>query len=202
MTPAGALAIGSRHLLWRRILDDKSNEFFELRADATSATMTGWIVAEHGGSPALITYRIATTPDLTRARVLDVVSRVAGSVRQLRIEARSSSLWRVDGAHRAELDGCTDVDLEWSPATNLFPIRRLMLAQDDHDAALDVRAVWVRMPHLAVEPAPQRYTRMRRDRFRYQSLGSDFSAELEVDDLGLPISYAGIWQAIAQWRST
>lgn len=191
----------TRHILWRRVLDDRSHEFFEISHHGNAATMAGWIIAEHEQLPALITYRIVTSGDFAHARSLEVESCLGGQVRHLRIEAAKQGAWMIDGAPQPAFEGCTDVDLEWSPATNLFPIRRLMLANAQYGDSTDVRALWVRMPHLAVEPAPQRYTRLADDRFRYESLTSDFTAELQVDDLGLPESYAGIWRAVTRWRA-
>lgn len=191
----------ARHILWRRVLDDRSHEFFELSGDEDTARMTGWIVAEHDRQPALITYQLVVARDLSRAYALDVVSRLGGRVTRLRIESEGKGQWLVDGARQTEFDGCTDIDLEWSPATNLFPIRRLMLADAKSGDSADVKALWVRMPHLAVESAAQRYTRLAEDRYRYESLGSDFRAELKVDEVGIPVSYAGIWEAVARWQS-
>jgi hypothetical protein len=86
------------------------------------------------------------------------------------------------------------VDLGFSPSTNTLPIRRLGLAVDD---SAEVRAAWVRFPQLTVEPLPQRYTRLGPDRYLYESLASDFRAELEVDDLGLIVRYPGVWERAA-----
>ena len=63
--------------------------------------------------------------------------------------------------------------------------------------AADLSAVWVRFPELSVQRLPQRYTRLAERRYRYESNGGAFMAELEVDDLGLVIAYEGIWQRIA-----
>ena len=54
----------------------------------------------------------------------------------------------VDGAVTRGLKGCTDVDLECSPATNTLPIRRLRLAVEARE---QVQAAWIRFPGLTVE---------------------------------------------------
>jgi uncharacterized protein len=90
--------------------------------------------------------------------------------------------------------GCLDVDLAFTPATNLLPMRRLGLAAGESG---DLTAAWVRFPDLDVQPLPQRYTRLAERRWRYQSRGGAFTAELEVDDLGLVVRYPPLWERAA-----
>jgi uncharacterized protein len=47
-----------------------------------------------------------------------------------------------------------------------------------------------------VEPLSQRYTRIGKDTYRYES-NTGFSAEITVDDHGLVTSYPGGWERIA-----
>ena len=94
-----------------------------------------------------------------------------------------------------ELAECIDADLGISPSTNTLPIRRLNLAVGE---SRELTAAWVRFPELTVEPLAQRYTRLAERRYRYESTVSGFTAELEVDDLGLVISYENIWQRVAE----
>jgi uncharacterized protein len=99
----------------------------------------------------------------------------------------NTSLGVLDG-----LDGCMDVDIGVTPATNTLPIRRLNLQVGE---SAEVTAAWVRFPELTVEPLAQRYTRLDERRYRYES-ASGFSAELEVDELGLVVRYGDIWERV------
>ena len=47
------------------------------------------------------------------------------------------------GADSRAVDGCRDIDLNFSPSTNVLPIRRLSLDVGDQAA---VRAAWLRFP--------------------------------------------------------
>jgi hypothetical protein len=60
-----------------------------------------------------------------------------------------------------------------------------------------VTAAWLRFPELTLEPLSQRYVRLDERRYRYESQGGSFVAELEVDDLGLVVHYEGGWQRVA-----
>jgi hypothetical protein len=94
----------------------------------------------------------------------------------------------------AVLDGLIDIDLGFSPVTNTLPIRRLEPAIGE---AVAVTAAWVRFPELTIEPLPQRYIRLAERRYRYESAGGAFVAEIEVDDLGLVTTYEGGWRRLA-----
>ena len=89
--------------------------------------------------------------------------------------------------------GCQDVDLSVTPATNTRPIRRLDL---DIGKSESVTAAWIKIPDLKVQLLSQRYTRVAKNTYRYES-ATGFSAEITVDDLGLVITYAGGWERIA-----
>jgi uncharacterized protein len=91
--------------------------------------------------------------------------------------------------------GCLDVDLAFTPATNILPLRRLGLAAGESG---EMTAAWVRFPALSIEPLPQRYTRLDARRVRYESRGGAFTAELEVDELGLVVRYPPLWERVAQ----
>jgi hypothetical protein len=116
----------------------------------------------------------------------------ATSVRVARrsIELRADGLggWSVEGTDRADLHGCTDVDLEFTPATNTLPIRRLGL---EPGQSAEIEAAWVRVPSLDVERSVQRYERLGERRFRYSS--GDFAAVLDVDEHGLVLDYPPFW---------
>ena len=80
-------------------------------------------------------------------------------------------------------------------ATNTLPIRR-------HDMALgakiQVAAAWVQFPSLELAVLDQRYQRIDRYRYRYESPAHQFSAMIDVDDLGLVRTYEGLWERITE----
>jgi hypothetical protein len=90
--------------------------------------------------------------------------------------------------------GCLDLDLAFTPATNILPLRRLGLAVGE---SREMTAAWVRFPDLSVEPLAQRYTRLDERRVRYESRDGSFTAELEVDEIGLVVRYPPLWERVA-----
>jgi uncharacterized protein len=92
----------------------------------------------------------------------------------------------MNGAHRPDLAGCTDVDLAVTPFTNSIPIRRLTLGVGD---GADVTAAMVDADTLGVVPVRQRYRRLALRRFEYTNLDSGYSTEFDVDEYGLVHDY-------------
>jgi hypothetical protein len=124
-----------------------------------------------------------------------VVTALTGTrLREIEL-VREGERWLVDAAETPELRGSTDIDLGFTPATNTLPIRRLGLKVGESS---EIRTAWVRFPELTAEPFPQRYTRLPGRRYLYESLTSDFKAELEVDEFGLVVDYRGVWERVAE----
>jgi hypothetical protein len=103
--------------------------------------------------------------------------------------------WTVGGRPAVNLTGCDDIDLGFSPATNLLPIRRLGLAVGARAA---VRAAWVRFPELTTEVLEQVYTRLTQEQYLYESAGGSFRRELVVDEVGFVLDYPDLWHAEAR----
>lgn len=90
--------------------------------------------------------------------------------------------------------GCSDLDLNFSPSTNLLPIRRLGLAIGQEMA---VRAAWLRFPSFTLEPLEQLYRRIDAATYRYESAGGRFVTELQVNAAGFVTHYPDFWQVEA-----
>jgi hypothetical protein len=111
------------------------------------------------------------------------------------LTADGAGHWRDGtGAARPELDGAIDVDLPMTPFTNTLPIRRLSLRAGE---SADLRVVYIVMPQGTVTISPQRYTCLQPlRRYRYQSLDSDFVADVEVDADGLVTTYPDLFRRL------
>jgi hypothetical protein len=142
--------------------------------------------------PILANYEVHCDENWLTHRV-EVERTIGSDVKTISLTVASRGAWRDAGQELLRVQGCDDVDLAVTPATNTLPIRRLNLQVGSSQSII---TAWVRLPDLTVEPLSQRYTRVAKDRYRYES-NTGFSAELVVDDLGLVISYAGVWERIA-----
>jgi hypothetical protein len=88
----------------------------------------------------------------------------------------------MNGEHRPELDGCTDIDLRITPFTNSLPIRRLQL--DEGDAA-QIKVAMVDVETLGVVPVTQLYEHLAPGIWRKTDARTETSIDFRIDDYGL-----------------
>lgn len=184
----------TRELIWRRVMDERSFEHARVRRGPEGVELSGLLIVSEEGAPLRAEYSIVCD-GAWRTRRVSVTQSWRGEHRTLTLEHDGEGHWRRNGQVAEELKGCTDVDLGLTPSTNALPINRLRL----HEGAREeILAAWVRFPSLEVIPARQGYTRVGPARYRYENVGSDFTAMLDVDADGLPIDYANIWRRLAE----
>jgi len=179
----------SATILWRRV-DHPGHESARLSEDGTGWTLAGTAVFAHEGQPCRLDYRIATDA-AWRTRSASVAGWVGARTIDVAIEVEDA-VWRLNGAACPQVGGCIDVDLNFSPSTNLLPIRRLALAVG---AEAEVRAAWLRFPGFELEPLAQHYRRTGDFAYRYESAGGAFVRDLTVDAAGFVVGYPGLWEA-------
>lgn len=176
-------------ILWRR-LDHPGHEAARLERRGGGWELRGTAVFEHEREPCRLDYRVVCD-DSWRS----VTGKVKGWVgeRDVAVEvAVEEGRWTLNGAEVPEVAGCTDLDLNFSPSTNLLPIRRLRLAPGEQ---AEVRAAWLRFPGFHLEPLEQVYRRTGETTYRYESAGGTFMRDLTVDENGFVTLYPGLWQA-------
>jgi hypothetical protein len=135
-------------------------------------------------------YELVCEPDWT-FRTIRIEA--AASERALTIVSDGKGEWTVDDEWRSDLDECIDIDLPVTPFTNTLPIRRLGLAIDDE---ADLAVAYIQFPDLEVVVDAQRYTRLGADSYRYDSLDSDFTADLTVDADGVVLEYPELFERL------
>lgn len=173
-------------VLWRR-LDRPGHESARLVEREDGWRLLGCAVFSHETKSCGLTYRI-DCDRFWRTRSAEVTGWVGDETVLVQVAVDPSGRWLVDGAEAAELEGCADIDLNFSPSTNLLPIRRLSLPIGGEAA---VRAAWLRFPSFQMEPLEQSYRHLAEDRYLYRSASGRFEAELEVDPNGFVTRYAG-----------
>jgi len=97
--------------------------------------------------------------------------------------ADGSGRWgEVNGAHRHDLAGCSDLALTCTPFTSSVTIRRLRL--DVGDAA-DVIAAEIDVETLGAVPVSHRFERVSARRFQRTDLETGTSTLVDIDEYGL-----------------
>jgi hypothetical protein len=177
-------------VLWHR-LDVPGHEAARLTSRGSDWVLEGTAAFLHERQPCCLTYSV-----ICSSAWHTLACRLSGWVGpnsiEVNVEADGSHRWRLNGAEAAAVEGCIDVDLNFSPSTNLLPIRRLNLAVGQ---SAEVRAAWLRFPGFNLEPLQQSYRRIDETTYRYESAGGTFVRDLQVAQSGLVLLYPGFWEA-------
>lgn len=176
-------------ILWRRV-DRPGHESARVSPGAAGWELAGTAVFAHEGKACGFNYTIACDREW-RTKSADVVGWLGADAVRVNALVGEDGRWRVDGVDIPEIAGCVDVDLNFSPSTNLLPIRRLDLAVGEEK---EVRAAWLPFPSFRFEPLEQTYRRLAEGRYVYRSAGGRFERELDVDGNGFVLRYPGFWE--------
>jgi hypothetical protein len=178
-------------MLWRR-LDQPGYESARLLDVGSRWRLTGTAVFSHEGNACSLAYVVdcdaawqtisASISGWVRARSID-----------LHVVANEARRWRLNDIECPAVAGCFDIDLAFSPSTNMLPIRRLRLQPGQ---AAEVRAAWLKFPELTLEPLEQVYRRIDATTYAYESGGGVFKMTLRTNAAGFVTSYPGLWEAL------
>jgi hypothetical protein len=176
-------------ILWRR-LDCPGHEAARLVYHPPLWQLTGTAVFGENGRPCRLEYRVVCDGDWNTLHGL-----VAGwyGTDRIKCEVRANARreWHLNEREQPGVAGSRDLDLAFSPATNLLAIRRLGLAPGEVAA---VRSAWLTFPDLALEPLEQVYHRTGPATYHYDAPDHGVAVELEVDAAGFVVRYPGLWE--------
>ena len=179
-------------VLWRRVAQP-GHESARLSFQQGCWSLIGTAVFEHNQQACRLDYRV-----VCNSAWETLSAKVAGWAGNENVDidlaVDSARRWQLNGRECPEVADCIDLDLNFSPSTNLLPIRRLGLAVGQEAA---VRAAWLRFPSFHLEPLEQLYRRVDVATYRYESAGGRFVADLEVNADGFVIRYPDIWEVEA-----
>ena len=174
--------------LWKRH-DVPGYEFCRIFSRGAGWQLDGAALLAYEGSACRLDYLIVCDHEwVTRSAV--VSGWVGTRVIDIKVTRDPSGRWSKNGTACPAIAGCVDIDLNFSPSTNLLPIRRLQLVVGQKAA---VRAAWLRFPTFELEPLEQIYARIAERVYRYESNGGRFIADVTVDAQGLVLDYGEIW---------
>ncbi|MBR9851931.1 MAG: putative glycolipid-binding domain-containing protein [Rhodobacteraceae bacterium] len=177
--------------------DGHGLEHCQCRESAEGMVLEGVVAGTRHGSYGGY-YHVRTDVDF-QVREVRVVY-VGGP--SLHVESDGHGNWHdvIGSRSLPNLNGCIDVDIGITPATNTLPIKRLNLREQE---SREITVAYVPLPHqidgdFLPRPAKQRYTCLMPDRrYRYEGLFRAFTAELEVDEAGFVLDYPDTFRRVA-----
>lgn len=178
-------------ILWR-LFEQSGHDAARLCPLESGWRLSGVSVFAQEQRPCKLDYVVECDSDW-RTRLVRVSGWMGDEPIELDITA-DAGVWKLNGVEHPEVAGCVDVDLSFTPATNLLPIRRLNLAIGSE---APVVAAWLRVPGFKLEQLDQVYRRTAENCYHYESNSGTFVRDLEVTSSGFVLHYPGLWQAEA-----
>lgn len=113
--------------------------------------------------------------------------------KQIYLASNGSGKWTDYKNNRIEgLEAAIDIDFILTPFTNSLPIRRLQLQRGE---SAEITVAHISFPDLAVKADQQRYTCIEPNGlYRFESLTSDFTQDIAVDENGLVTNYPNMFR--------
>jgi uncharacterized protein len=179
-------------ILWRR-LDTPGHDACRLEGDDRGWYLDGTAVFMHDGRPARLSYQVACDR-AWRTRHGQVRGWVGLQPMEVQIARPDDGTWVINDKVVPGLGQCVDLDLGFTPATNLLSIRRLALAVGQ---AADVAVTWLDVSAETLVLLPQHYARRTGATYWYESPTSDDTALLEITPAGFVSRYPDLWETDA-----
>jgi uncharacterized protein len=177
-------------IIWQR-LDHPGHESALLFSKDNSWRLQGTAVFLFHNLPCRLDYRIICNSQWHTQSAL-VVGWVGDNLIESNLVVAPGQRWLLNNEEFPQVEGCIDLDLNFSPSTNLLPIRRLGLSVGEEQ---QVRAAWLQFPNFELEPLTQLYRRVDENTYRYESAGGKFIRDLNVDHQGFVTNYPDLWEA-------
>jgi hypothetical protein len=179
-------------ILWRR-LDAPGHDACRLERNASAWQLDGAAVfRQENGRIAQLHYRVRC--DLHWHTQWGMVRGWLGdSAIELSIARDAHGHWKLNDEAVPDLSHCVDLDLGFTPATNLLQLRRLNLSKGER---ADAPAAWVDLDGGGVlSELMQSYERRSESEYAYVAKRFDYEAVLKVSADGFVSDYPRLWVA-------
>ncbi len=194
MKPPSATETGATValFLWRR-LDAPGHDACRLsRTPAGGWQLDGSAAFVQSGRVCALDYSVVADAAFRTRRAV-VTGFIGRRPVALSVRAGPRGGWTIDGAPVPGVQDCIDIDLGFTPATNLLPIRRLALRVGQQAEAPALYLVW---PGLRARRLAQRYARVGRDAYDYEAPAFGYCERLRVSAEGAVMHYPRLFERL------
>ncbi|TIO06262.1 putative glycolipid-binding domain-containing protein [Mesorhizobium sp.] len=186
-------------ILWRRLdLEGHDacllSESGRLSQSDGGHSLKGQALFVQDGKPCNLAYEV-TCDAGWRARSARVDGFLGTQDLHYAIERRADDGWTLNGERQGDVAGLIDIDLGFTPATNLLAIRRFDL---EVGMATPAPAAYLTFPELRLVRLEQTYRRLDGTRYAYAAPMFGYDEILEVSPAGFVVDYPGLWRGAAR----
>ena len=181
--------------LWRKV-DHPGHDSCRLFRLSGGWRLSGASVFFEANRPCHFQYEVVTDAAWQTKRAA-VAGYLGNRAVDIRISAAGRGRWKVGDVLQANLSGCVDVDLGFTPATNLIVIRRRALAIG---ARAEAPAAYLAFPRMRFVKLPQSYHRIGKTAFDYAAPTVGYAGTLEVLPSGAVAHYPGLFALLTDTR--
>ncbi len=178
--------------LWRR-LDRPGHDAAFLRPHGDGWLLSGVAVFLDDAGPASIAYSVAADRHWNTIR-----GNVTGFAGRRSIDCdirREADRWRLNGVAIEGLAHLLDLDLSFTPATNLLQLRR---AAPQVGEKVSLPAAWFNLDEATLTELPQVYERLDETRYAYVAPTVSYEGLLEIASDGFIETYPNLWRREAE----
>lgn len=178
--------------LWCR-LDQPGHDCCRLFRLSDGWKLQGMAVFREAGHSCNFAYEVTVDPTWKT-----VSARIAGFRGRkgidLRVRRTFAGQWRAGSELQHAVAGCADIDLGFTPATNMLAVRRLGLGIGE---SAEAPAAWLALPGMKLRLLPQSYLRVAKFEYDYEAPSVAYKGRLLVSQLGAVVRYPGLFESCA-----
>lgn len=172
---------------WRR-LDVPGHDAASVTQTATGYELFGQATFLDPRGPTALRYVLDLTPEwVTRE------GHITGFIGERSVDThivRTADGWTLDGKGLG-MPGIVDLDLGFTPATNMIQLSRVNLGVGD---ATGFDVAWLEAGDETLIRLPQRYRRVTETDYDYHSPQNDYRATIVLAASGFAAVYPGLWE--------
>jgi hypothetical protein len=178
-------------MYWRRV-DVPGHDACRLERSGAGYRLSGAAVFRDESGLGQLSYEVSCDAEWRSKR-----GRVRGWIERRDLDldlefVRTARGWSVNGKPVRGHEHTWDLDLAFTPSTNLTQIRRARLRRGQ---SADVPVAWFDLPNRTLVELPQRYERRSAATYWYESPTSNYQALLEVNAQSFVTKYPELWEA-------
>ena len=178
-----------RTFFWRR-LDQPGHDICRLFQITDGWRLAGAAIFLDAGRTHDFRYEV-NVDQRWDTRSATVAGHSGGKPIELKFHPVDGKLWQSGTNQVPMTKECIDIDLGFSPATNIVAIRRLGLRVGQE---AESPAAWLNYKTMRLTTLPQTYRRIDKARFQYQAPTVNYRGILRVSAIGAVISYPRLFK--------